>query len=713
MFHTGVFTELGIKTMFLDTRYFSGFCQDSRDMIAVATVHANCCRGIQAKVIDLMAVFRDWKNYRGYIDDQRLGALYVLVWSLSISKGFSPFQINQCAPSSKTIMITARDERNELEIALEGASMKNKTLIIAMVNKAYVEEGDKTMLDLFRDSFWLGENTRSLLDHVLIVAMDQIAFDRCNLLHLHCYRLVMEGVDSAGEKLYMSNEFINMMWRRTLFLTDVLKRGYSFIFTDTDVMWLRNPFTRLNLDEAEDVQISCDKFNGKQWSKINPINTGFYYVRSNNKTIALFNTWYTMKDNSNYTGMKDQDVLVKMLHTGLFTELGIRTRFLNTRYFSGFCEDSRDMRVVTTVHANCCRSIQAKVKDLAVTLRNWKKYRGYLEDQRLGILFIWSLSVSKGFLPFQKYKWASSSKTTTVTNIYLRDELEVALDGASMENKTLIIVMMNKAYVEGDKTMLNLFLDSFWLGENTRFLLDHLLIVAVDETAFDRCKFLHLHCYRLVMDGVNSAGEKLYMSNEFIKMMWRRTQFLYDVLKRGYSFIFTDADIMWLRNPFTRLIPDEAKDIQISCDSNNPKSTPINTGFYFVQSNNKTIALFNTWYTMKDNSNYTGMKDQDVLDKMLHTGLFTEFGIRTRFLDTRYFSGFCQDSRDMMVVTTVHANCCRSIQAKVIDLTAVLQDWKKYRDFVDDQRLGKIPSNRTYGFGWSKHVACRNSWRWL
>lgn len=121
-----------------------------------------------------------------------------------------------------------------------------------------------------------------------------------------------------------------------------------------------------------------------------------------------------------------------------------------------------------------------------------------------------------------------------------RDALEAALSEASMGNRTVIITIVNKAYVEGDKPMLDMFLDSFWLGEDTRELVDHLLLVAVDQTSFERCKFLRLHCYRLEMDGgLDSNSEKLYMSDGFIKMMWRRTLFLGDVLKRGYSFIFT------------------------------------------------------------------------------------------------------------------------------------------------------------------------------
>lgn len=112
--------------------------------------------------------------------------------------------------------------------------MGNKTVIIAIVNKAYVEqdvESDTTMLDIFLGSFWLGEGTRSLIDHLLIVTVDRTAYDRCQFLRLNCFRLETDGVDFEGEKIYMSQDFIKMMWRRTFFLLEVLKRGYNFVFT--------------------------------------------------------------------------------------------------------------------------------------------------------------------------------------------------------------------------------------------------------------------------------------------------------------------------------------------------------------------------------------------------------------------------------------------------------------------------------------------------
>lgn len=126
------------------------------------------------------------------------------------------------------------------------------------------------------------------------------------------------------------------------------------------------------------------------------------------------------------------------------------------------------------------------------------------------------------------------------------DELGEALRRASMANKTVIIGIVNKAYVEGKvmPNMLDLFLEGFWAGEGTKELVNHLIIVAVDQTAYERCLFRGLHCYRLTTDGANFMGEQVFMSNDFIKMMWRRTFFLLQVLKKGYSFIFTDMDVI-------------------------------------------------------------------------------------------------------------------------------------------------------------------------
>ncbi|OIT23771.1 uncharacterized protein A4A49_29790 [Nicotiana attenuata] len=291
------------------------------------------------------------------------------------------FSFMGCMQLHETVYI-----KDDLEQALAGAATENKTVIITVVNKAYIE-GDKPMLDLFLDGFWQGEGTRELVNRLLIVAMDQTSYERCNSMHLHCYKLETDGVDFGGEKL-LSHDFIMMMWRRTLFLGDVLKKGYNFIFTDTDVLWLRNPFPNLYVNQTVDLQISTDKFNGSQWYEENPINTGFYMIKSNSKTIELLDAWYAGKDNINSTGWKDQDVLIKLMKDGKFKQLGLTVRFLDTLYFSGFCDDSKDVNVVATVHANCCPSISAKLADLTAVLHDWRRFKG--SDANQTSTFGWS-----------------------------------------------------------------------------------------------------------------------------------------------------------------------------------------------------------------------------------------------------------------------------------------------------------------------------------
>lgn len=99
------------------------------------------------------------------------------------------------------------------------------------------------------------------------------------------------------------------------------------------------------------------------------------------------------------------------------------------------------------------------------------------------------------------------------------------------------------------------------------------------------------------------------------------------------------------------------------------------------------------------------MKEQDVLNKLIHEGVNKELGLRIKFLDNLQFSGFCSDNKDVKLVMTVHANCCRSIEAKVTDLKNVLMDWKRFKE-------GHV-ANGENSFKWSNHTSCTNSWHVL
>ncbi|XP_040377905.1 uncharacterized protein At1g28695-like [Oryza brachyantha] len=289
------------------------------------------------------------------------------------------------------------------------------------------------------------------------------------------------------------------------------------------------------------------------------------------------------------------------------------------------------------------------------------------------------------------------------------DDLEAALRGAAYANRTLIVTVLNRAYAAEDGGLLDLFLRSLREGEGTAQLIGHILLVATDRPAFLRCRRLGgVRCYQLppaAADGADDlSSEQLYMSDGFIRMMWRRIRLLGDVLKLGYSFIFTDLDVMWLRNPLPRLeYRPEEEDLLISSDQFNGRAddyagNELNTGFFFAASNSRTAALFDEWHAAREAPASAGMKEQDVLNDMKRRGALRRLGVRARVLDTARFSGFCQDSRDARAVATVHANCCRTMRAKVADLTAVLA--------AAGRRLnGTSPALR-----WPPHSECVRSW---
>lgn len=103
-------------------------------------------------------------------------------------------------------------------------------MILTTLNEAWAAPG--SVLDLFFESFEIGEGTSKLLKHLVIIALDAKAYSRCREVHKHCFNLETKGSDfSGGEAYFMTRSYLKMMWRRIDFLRSVLEMGYSFVFT--------------------------------------------------------------------------------------------------------------------------------------------------------------------------------------------------------------------------------------------------------------------------------------------------------------------------------------------------------------------------------------------------------------------------------------------------------------------------------------------------
>ncbi|KAG4939873.1 hypothetical protein JHK86_046014 [Glycine max] len=265
---------------------------------------------------------------------------------------------------------------SKLESVLRSASMKDKTVIITTLNDAWAKPG--SIFDLFLESFRLGNQTKKFLNHLVVITLDQKAHARCLALHKHCYQLETKGDNFTGEAFFMTADYLQMMWRRIEFLGTVLDMGYNFVFTDTDVMWLRDPFKLFYKDV--DFQIACDFFNGNSHDLNNFPNGGFNYVKSNKRTILFYKFWFNSRNV--FPKLHDQDVLNKIKKDSFVSNMKLKIRFLSTSYFGGFCQHAEDFNKVSTMHANCCFGLDNKVNDLKNLLDDWKKYVALPENEK-------------------------------------------------------------------------------------------------------------------------------------------------------------------------------------------------------------------------------------------------------------------------------------------------------------------------------------------
>jgi Nucleotide-diphospho-sugar transferase len=119
------------------------------------------------------------------------------------------------------------------------------------------------------------------------------------------------------------------------------------------------------------------------------------------------------------------------------------------------------------------------------------------------------------------------------------EDLLPVLKNASMDDNTIIFTEVNDAFANPD-SILDLFLESFHVGENIEHLLDHLVIVAMDQVSFERCKSLHRHCYLFKIDGNEDfESEKFYMTKGFVSLVWTKIKLMQRMVEFGYNVIFT------------------------------------------------------------------------------------------------------------------------------------------------------------------------------
>ncbi|CAL4953008.1 unnamed protein product [Urochloa decumbens] len=266
------------------------------------------------------------------------------------------------------------EEEGELERLLRAVADEDRTVIMTSVNEAWAAEG--SLLDLFLESFRTGERIAHFAEHLLVVALDGGALERCRAVHPHCYLLPGAAARNlSDEKVFMSKDYIDLVWSKVRLQQRILELGYNFLFTDVDILWFRNPFERMSV--AAHMVTSSDFFFGDPYNPMNLPNTGFLYAKSSRRTVGAFEAWHAARES--YPGKHEQQVLNE-IKVELVSTRGLRIQFLDTDHNAGFCNNTRDFNTLYTMHANCCVGLGAKLHDLGNLLQEWRAYR-QLEDE--------------------------------------------------------------------------------------------------------------------------------------------------------------------------------------------------------------------------------------------------------------------------------------------------------------------------------------------
>jgi hypothetical protein len=196
----------------------------------------------------------------------------------------------------------------------EGSSPKpydtsklNKTVIITGCNHGFINHlhNFKCFMDRLDMKFLVVALDRKTHDYLKNTTMESIYMDTESTAGI-----------SGESATFRSAQFNLITARKKEAVHDVLELGYDVLFSDTDVALVRDPFSYLlwdHVDYVHSLNHICEKQDHWTfWGSMREEgNTGFYYVKSNRRTIRLWKTAYEAVPH--HPGLDDQAVFWKVI----------------------------------------------------------------------------------------------------------------------------------------------------------------------------------------------------------------------------------------------------------------------------------------------------------------------------------------------------------------------------------------------------------------
>lgn len=155
---------------------------------------------------------------------------------------------------------------------------------------------------------------------------------------------------------------------------------------------------------------------------------------------------------------------------------------------------------------------------------------------------------------------------------------------------------------------------------------------------------------------------------------------------------------MWLRSPLQDFHP--MYQITVPCDftPQSGRNKP-DKGIFYMKSDDIAVDFLKYWQF--ERVLYPNSLELSLCEMTTRLDIVDMLGVKIKYLDTNNFGGFCEGSKDMSEVYTMHAACCDNIKSKVHDLRLLLDDWINFT-----AKLSANVSLGPYPFSWRAPKKC-------
>lgn len=201
--------------------------------------------------------------------------------------------------------MVSREETSDYEIAImtpsnEENKIQNQTFGMPLTLESLVKRVavDDTIIVTasnfeYREMLmnWVCNMRRIRVTNFIIAALDEDLYRYSFVRGLPVFmdKMVWHGKNGTlvSDVAYGSSEFKALTKMKSRVVIEVLKLGYDTVWTDTDIIWFRNPIEHLQL-QGVDLAIQSNALDGEAANYRRRLNSGFYLAKANERMISMF-----------------------------------------------------------------------------------------------------------------------------------------------------------------------------------------------------------------------------------------------------------------------------------------------------------------------------------------------------------------------------------------------------------------------------------------